>query len=258
MHKKVIAILLAGVLIAAGLLAISNRPSLQTEQTASVEKTALAANSEASSSAYLYDFKAGYAEGFKAGVLGTSYPDQASMAGKAQGYRDGFDQGYSDGQTQQASLRDKLCSAAVASSAASSGFAPYKNRVGQARVLSEREERVDNGIGSTARKALMIAGGTALGAGIGGAIGGRKGALIGALAGGGTGTALALTGHPRRAFTSRVSTKRAVISTLAGAGAGAAIGALAGGKRGALAGAAIGGGGGALFGLMTGQRTRRR
>jgi hypothetical protein len=259
MRNKVIAILLAGVVVAAGVLAISNRPTTQTaEQAAAVEKTALAANSEASGSAYLYDFKAGYADGFKAGVSGISYPDQASCAGKPQAYLDGFDQGYSDGQNQQASLRDKLCPAAAASSAASSGFIPDKSRVGRARVLSQREERIDSGIGSTARKALLIAGGTALGAGIGGAIGGKKGALIGALAGGGTGTALALTGHPRRAFTRRVTTKRAVISTLAGAGAGAAIGALAGGKRGALAGAAIGGGGGALFGVLTGQRTSRR
>ena len=121
-----------------------------------------------------------------------------------------------------------------------------------------RARAVDRGIGSTARKALLIGGGAAVGAGLGGAIGGGKGAAIGALVGGGAGTYMAVKRKPQRAFNRRVTAKHVATRSLIGAGAGALIGALAGGKRGALAGAALGGGGGALWSVMSGRRVSRR
>jgi hypothetical protein len=278
MTQKFLALLLAAVLGAMGVLAFSNeRPSSRTTEfggpSAPVVKTTLAADTENRNSiansgneVYLADFKSGYADGFNAGVAGYEYPDQASMSNNSQGYLDGYGQGYPDGQSQQTVLRTQLCrNASVA--AVSAGPAYYngrsnftRSRAASSQVLSDRyyePREVDRGIGTTARRALLIAGGAAAGAGIGGAVGGKKGALIGALVGGGTGTALAVTKKPSRAFNRKVSTKSTLTKTLIGAGAGAAIGALAGGKRGALAGAALGGGGGALWSLMSGKRTRR-
>jgi hypothetical protein len=277
MSTKFVAIVLAAVLAAAGVLAFSNSGS-KTQKAefanapGSVVASAQAAETDpiVNTDAYLGDFKSGYADGFNSGVAGMSYPDQATMTNNSRGYLDGFSQGYTDGQSQQASLRSQLCqTASVAAYTASPGYGSSRyasaRRVSSSRVLGDRADRdyyysareVDRGIGTTARRALMIAGGAAAGAGIGGALGGKKGAIIGALAGGGTGTALAYTKKPSRAFNRRISKKSVLTKTLIGAGAGAAIGALDGGKRGALNGVAIGGGGVALWSLMSGKRTRR-
>src|SRR6185369_11168222 len=171
---------------------------------------------------------------------------------------------------QQASLRNQLCDKNTVSQGAEGSHPAASqtagsSRQGEARVLGDRaynqETRprtVDRGIGSTARKALLIGGGAAVGAGLGGAIGGGKGAAIGALVGGGAGTYMAVKKKPQRAFNRRVTAKHVATRSLIGAGAGALIGALAGGKRGALAGAALGGGGGALWSVMSGRRVSRR
>lgn len=274
MSTKFLAIVLAAVLAAAGVMAFSNSGS-KTQKAefanapGSVVPSALAAETDPTvyNEAYVGDFKSGYADGFNSGVAGLSYPDQASMTNNSRGYLDGFSQGYTDGQSQQASLRSQLCQTASAAAYTASPAYSRSRYVSSrsSRVLGDRtdsdyyasRERVDRGIGTTARRALMIAGGAAAGAGIGGAVGGKKGATIGALVGGGTGTALAYTKKPSRAFNSRISKKSVLTKTLIGAGAGAAIGAIAGGKRGALKGVAIGGGGGALWSLMSGRRVRR-
>lgn len=278
MSTKFLAVVLAAILAAAGVLSFSNHRPATDEASPLAVKTALASNPESgvnssgvSTDAYIGDFKSGYADGFNAGATGLGFPDEASMTSNARGYLDGFSQGYTDGQGQQANLRSRLCRTAGVASLTASPAAYRQSRYGRvnqaisSRVLGDRAyndyayaPRYDNGIGSTARKALMIGGGTALGAGLGGAIGGKKGALIGALVGGGGGTALALSKKPARAFNRRVSKKSVVTKSLIGAGAGAAIGALAGGKRGALAGAALGGGGGLLWSLLNGKRTYRR
>jgi hypothetical protein len=279
MSIKFIAVVLAAVIAAAGVLSFSNsRPSNETANyqnaNAPVVKTALAAESSESTDLYIGDFKTGYADGFNAGVTGLSYPEQSAMASNSRGYLDGFSQGYTDGQGQQSTLRSQLCRTAGAAFATAAP-AVYGESYGRSyarrastRTLGDRaynddyyyspRERVDRGIGTTARRALMIAGGTAAGAGLGAVVGGKKGAIIGALVGGGTGTALALTKKPNRAFDRRISKKSVLTKTLIGAGAGAAIGAITRGKRGALAGAALGGGGGAIWSLLSGKRATRR
>jgi hypothetical protein len=270
---KFTALMLAAVLGAAGILSLSaprsanDRSTLEASVLASPDASQPNAGAPVGD-AYLGDYKTGYADGFNAGVGSLAYPDNSQMASTARGYLDGFAQGYSDGQNQQATLRNQLCDknavqqGAAASSAGVSRSAVAARRTGEARVLGDRaynsETRtVDRGMGSTARKALLIGGAAAAGAGLGGAIGGGKGALIGALAGGGAGTYMAMKKKPARAFNRRVTAKHVATRSLIGAGAGALIGALAGGKRGALAGAALGGGGGALFGVMSGRRLRR-
>jgi len=273
MSTRFIAVLLAAVLAAAGVLALSSSPGSNAgnydQASLPALKTALAADPSSNNEAYIGDFKSGYADGFSSGVAGLSYPDETSMAASSRGFLDGFSQGYTDGQGQQASLRNQLCrtagTATLTSAPAVYGRNSYSRSSGVAgdRVYRSSSDeafytqREDRGIGSTARKALLIGGGAAAGAGLGGAFGGKKGALIGALVGGGTGTALALTKKPSRAFNRRVSKKSVLTKGLIGAGAGAVVGALVGGKRGALAGAALGGGGGALWGVLGGKRTRR-
>jgi hypothetical protein len=278
MSTKFLAVILAAILAAAGVLSFSSHRPSSDDASASVVKTALASNPEASASgsgintdAYIGDFKSGYADGFNAGVTGLNFPDEASMASNARGYLDGFSQGYTDGQGQQSNLRSRLCRtaglASVTAGPAVYGRSRYASasRARYSRVLGDRAyndyayaPRYDRGIGSTARKALLIGGGAALGAGLGGAFGGKKGALIGALVGGGGGTAMAFSKRPRRAFDRNISKKSVLTKSLIGAGAGAAIGALAGGKRGALAGVALGGGGGLLWSLLSGKRSYRR
>lgn len=277
MSTRFIAVLLAAVLAAAGVLALSSGPGSNAgnydQASAPALKTALAADPGTNNDAYIGDFKSGYADGFNAGVSGLNYPDESSMTANSRGFLDGFSQGYTDGQGQQASLRNQLCrtagTAALSSAPAyyseSRGGRSYRassGTLGDTAYRSSSDDvyytpREDRGIGSTARKALLIGGGAAAGAGLGGAIGGKKGALIGALVGGGTGTALAVTKKPSRAFNRRVSKKSVLTKGLIGAGAGAVVGALVGGKRGALAGAALGGGGGALWGVLGGKRNRR-
>ena len=276
MSMKFTAIMLAAVLAAAGVLSFNSQRSAKDGSV--LEASVLASpnasqpnNAEAPSDAYLGDYKTGYADGFNAGVASLAYPNDSQMASTARGYLDGFTQGYSDGQNQQASLRNQLCDKNTVSQGAegshpsASQTAGSSRRGGEARVLGDRaynqETRartVDRGIGSTARKALLIGGGAAVGAGLGGAIGGGKGAAIGALVGGGAGTYMAVKRKPQRAFNRRVTAKHVATRSLIGAGAGALIGALAGGKRGALAGAALGGGGGALWSVMSGRRISRR
>ncbi len=279
MSTKFIAVVLAALLTAAGVLSFSGNRSSSDRKTDRVgvvpvaNSSSLAAEANPNTDAYLNDFKAGYGDGFNTGVSGASYPDEASMTSNANGYVDGFSQGFTDGQGQQAALRSKLCRTGEVASynqgygrsgVAANRYASSSRR--SSAVLGDRasyddyrysDREVDRGIGSTARKALLIAGGAAAGAGLGGAFGGKKGALIGALVGGGTGTVLAVKKAPSRAFNRRVSKKSLLTKTLIGAGAGAAIGALAGGKRGALAGVALGGGGGAIWSLMTGKRRSR-
>ena len=265
--------MLAALLAAAGVLAFSNNKSTSRvarndASSSQVVRTAQAADSTSTGDAYIGDFKAGYADGFNSGVASLSYPDQASMTSNARGYLDGFSQGYTDGQNQQTNLRSRLCGEASTRATAASSSNVYgssyarSSRAGSSRVLGDRyyyePRKADNGIGSTARKAMLIGGGAAIGAGLGGALGGKKGALIGALVGGGTGTALAVTKKPSRAFNRRVTTKSVLTKSLIGAGGGAIIGALAGGKRGAVAGAALGGGGGLVWSLLSGRRTYRR
>lgn len=260
MSSKLIAVMLTTALLALAVLAFSNSGATNADygRTSPNVVPALADSGDASQAAYLSDFRDGYGEGFVAGVSALGYPDQQSMSGRSGGFLGGFEQGYADGQNQQAALRERLCSSET------SGVTTYGvpgARPAAARTLGNtvyNRERVDRGIGSTARKALLIGGGAAAGAGLGAAIGGKKGAAIGALAGGGTGTALALSNKPNRAFNRRVTTKSVLTKTLIGAGAGAAIGALAGGKRGAAAGVALGGGGGALWSLMDGKRVPQR
>lgn len=272
MSVRFIAIMLAATLSAAGVLALSNNsPSqkvsrLQPVAVAGVD-TVSANGAGAISDAYVGDFKSGYADGFNAGATGLGYPDQSSMASNARGYLEGFNQGYTDGQGQQANLRNNLCGTGTVGSSYRQGYSNSR-RAGTSRVLgdraynnnysSSRAERVDNGLSENARKWLLIGGGAAAGAGLGGAIGGGKGAIIGALAGGGTGTYLAVKKKPARVFNRRVSTRSIATKSLIGAGAGTIIGALAGGKRGALAGAALGGGGGAIWSLINGKRNSRR
>lgn len=269
MAIRFIAIVLAAVLSAAAVLSLSSPSSsgeTQRLQSVASDRTNASATNEAANlgDAYVGDFKSGYGDGFNAGVTGLSYPDQSSMASNARGYLDGFNQGYADGQNQQANLRNRLCDAETVGSAYQQGSHLNSGRTASSRVLSDRayngsrSERIDNGISSTARKWMLVGGGTAVGAGLGGAFGGKKGALIGALIGGGTGTVLAVKKKPGRAFNRRVSTKSVLTKTLIGAGAGTVIGALAGGKRGALAGAALGGGGGAIWSLWSGKRNNRR
>jgi hypothetical protein len=276
MSMKFTAIMLAAVLAAAGVLSFNSQRS--TKDGSALEASVLASsnasqpnNSEAPSDAYLGDYKTGYADGFNAGVASLAYPNDSQMASTARGYLDGFTQGYSDGQSQQASLRNQLCDKNTVGQGAE-GTYPYASQQGAASdragnggvrggraYNTERHARtVDRGIGSTARKALLIGGGAAVGAGLGGAIGGGKGAAIGALVGGGAGTYMAVKKKPQRAFNRRVTAKHVATRSLIGAGAGALIGALAGGKRGALAGAALGGGGGALWSVMSGRRVSRR
>lgn len=275
MSMKFTVIMLAAVLAAAGVLAINSHHSangspLEASVLAS-PNVAQPAHTEVASDAYLGDYKTGYADGFNAGVASLAYPEGSQMASNARGYLDGFAQGYSDGENQQASLRNQLCDKNTASQGVQSNH-PYASqaagssrRAGDARVLGDRAyntqtraRAVDNGIGSTTRKALLIGGGAAVGAGLGGAFGGGKGAAIGALVGGGAGTYMAVKKKPQRAFNRRVTARHVATRSLIGAGAGALIGALAGGKRGALAGAALGGGGGALWSLMSGRRASRR
>jgi hypothetical protein len=272
MRIKLIAVVLAAVLATAGVMAFSNQSPSSTNQASTVSAATDTTKPQPNSGVYLDDFKAGYADGFGAGVANFVYPDQSSMASNTRGYLEGFGQGYEDGRGQQASLRSELCSNAQVSGGTGAFPADAAPGYAGSRLSSNRsystvdrssfssrpvERRVERGIGSTARKALLIGGGAAAGAGLGGAIGGKKGALIGALVGGGTGTVLAVKKRPTRAFERRVSRKSVLLNSLLGAGAGAGIGALAGGKRGALAGAGIGGGGGALYSLMTGRSTRR-
>lgn len=269
MAIRFIAIVLAAILSAAAVLSLSSPSSsgetqrLQTVAAGGLNAASANTNDPATmNDAFVGDFKSGYADGFNAGVTGLSYPDQSSMASNARGYLDGFNQGYTDGQSQQANLRNKLCGAeAVGSNYQQESHSNSRRSVSSSRVLGDRAynaRREDNGLSSTTRKWLLIGGGTAAGAGLGGAFGGRKGALIGALVGGGTGTALALNNKPSRAFNRRVSTKSVLKKSLIGAGAGTVIGALAGGKRGALAGAALGGGGGLIWSLLNGRRSNRR
>jgi hypothetical protein len=266
MSTKLIAVTLTTALLALGVLAFTNSNPATTYGARDTVTSSNAApmpvqNADASEAAYLSDFRQGYVEGFTSGVSGYTYPDQQSLSGRSGGYLGGFEQGYADGQNQQAVLRERLCSNLSTGPAGVTGYAPYSGRTGTTRTLGARaynRERPDLGIGSTARKALLIGGGAAAGAGLGAALGGKKGAAIGALVGGGTGTALALTKKPSRAFNRRVSGKTVLTRTLIGAGAGAAIGALAGGKRGAAAGAGLGGGGGVLWSLLDGKRVTRR
>lgn len=276
MTTRFIAMLLAAVLAAAGVLTLTeSRTGEQAGGKGPLARTALAADPEPFNDAYIGDFKSGYGEGFTAGVAGLGYPDQASMTSNTRGFLDGYSQGYTEGQGQQSNLRSQLCRAATTAAFTSgpvvysgSGYSARTSNLRSTRTLGDRAyynnddytyrpAEQSRGIGSTARKALLIAGGAAAGAGLGGAFGGKKGALIGAALGGGTGTVLALKNRPRRAFNRGVSKKSVLTKTLIGAGAGAAIGALTGGKRGAFAGAALGGGGGALWSLLSGKRTRR-
>src|SRR5215216_4733323 len=123
MSTKFLAVVLAAVFAAAGVLSLSNHRPKADEASSSMMKTALAAAPEANAGgsginteAYIGDFKSGYADGFNAGATGLSYPDESSMASNARGYLDGFSQGYTDGQGQQANLRSRLCrTAGVAS-----------------------------------------------------------------------------------------------------------------------------------------------
>ena len=272
MKIRFIAVVLAAVLATAGVMAFSGHsPSSSTTTEPLTSRNSVAVQPEADSGAYVDDFKAGYADGFGSGALSFSFPDQTSMASNSRGYLDGFTQGYGDGQEQRPNLRSELCTNARVSvvTGAQPGYsaAPRyaaSNRIASRQAVPRYDESrpferkpIDRGINSTTRKAILIGGGAALGAGLGGAVGGRKGALVGALVGGGSGTALALSKNPTRAFNRRVSGKSMVVNTLLGAGAGAGIGALAGGKRGALAGAGLGGGGGALWTLVSGKRTRQ-
>ena len=264
MSNRAITIILTILVLAAGASAFFSPSSKSGVEkgnaVAAPVQTTAAAESVAKDEPYLADFKLGYADGFHEGVAGKDAASQTSMANSSRGYFDGFRQGFIAGQEQQALLRSQLCGegqeVGVVPNAHSnqfSGAAPT-SRAASATVLGDRytteRREVDNGIGSSARKGLLIAGGAATGAGLGGAFGGRKGALIGAAIGGGTGTALALTKKPNRAFNKRVTTKSTLTKSLIGAGAGAAVGGLAGGKRGALSGAALGGGAGLLWSLL--------
>jgi hypothetical protein len=264
-HQRLIAGVLAVFLVAAGFMLLSGDSSsgqsegLSTSPSVQPNAAATAETNPNSEQAYLTDFKAGYSDGFATGAVGYPYPDQGVLTGRTGGYLGGFEQGYADGQNNQSVLQDRLCNANLSAAPAPSGYYTSPSSSRTSRVLGERVEsrRVDNGLGSGTRKAILIGSSAAAGAGIGAAVGGRKGALIGALAGGGTGTALALTNRPKRAFNRRVSGKSLAIKTAIGAGAGAVVGALAGGKRGAGAGAAIGGGSGAIWSLLDGERRRR-
>ena len=272
MKIRFIAVVLAAVLATAGVMAFSsNSPSSSTTVEPLASRKSAAVQPEADSSAYVDDFKAGYADGFSSGALSFSFPEQSSMASNSRGYLDGFTQGYGDGGEQRPNLRSELCTNTRVSevTGAQPGYSAAPRYAASNRMASRQaatrnydsrpyERRpIDRGISGTTRKAILIGGGAALGAGLGGAVGGRKGALVGALVGGGSGTALALSKNPTRAFDRRVSGKTMVVNTLLGAGAGAGIGALAGGKRGALAGAGLGGGGGAIWTLVTGKRIRQ-
>src|SRR5438105_12089660 len=183
MSNRFTAIMLAAVLMAASVLTFTSHRSANGSGT--IQATALASPTtpqpnpaEADADVSLGDFKTGYADGFNAGVASLAYPNDSQMASTARGYLDGFTQGYSDGQNQQASLRNQLCDKNTVSQGAegshpsASQTAGSSRRGGEARVLGDRaynqEARaraVDRGIGSTARKALLIGGGAAAGAG---------------------------------------------------------------------------------------------
>jgi hypothetical protein len=268
MSKKLIGIALAVVLVGAGFLALNQSSSVgdstkSTPSSSQLPEPATQANKDIDAQAVLAEYKAGFADGFYAGAADYNYPDAAAFSERTADYGAGFSEGYSAGQNQQAEIRSRLCNAEVSSNMSplpSSRTAPAPAPAASTGALGNRvynSERVDQGLGSTARKALIIGSGAAIGAGVGAAVGGKKGAAIGALAGGGGGTALALTKKPSRAFNRRTTTKSTLTKALIGAGAGAGIGALAGGKRGAAAGAAIGGGSGVVWSLIGGKRTRQ-
>ena len=278
MSSRIIAVLLAAIFVASGVMAFTSNRSTGTSEVNRITPSPVIKNTLASetgsttatnSEAALAEFKTGFEDGFLAGITGQAYPDQSALSGNSRSYTDGFSQGYSAGQSNQADLRNQICGNANVSEAGSYGayrsgsgsgyassYAPASSAPSR-RVLGESYE-VDRGIGTGTRRALMVAGGAAAGAGLGAALGGKKGALIGAAAGGGTGALLAWKKKPSRAFDRKVSGKSVAVKTAIGAGAGAAIGALAGGKKGALAGAAIGGGGGALWSLLSGKRPTYR
>jgi len=264
-RNKILAAIIIGVLAVAGVSAFSNSSPASAVSEKQVASTGAApATGEGNSYAYISDFKMGYSDGFNEGISGYAYPDQALLADSTRAYTDGFNQGYNDGQSQQAALANRLCSQASVTDSTgrlqpqsfTPGGAVGSNSAPASQVLGTREEKVDNGLSTNWRRALIIGGGAAAGAGLGGAVGGKKGALIGAAVGGGTGTALALTKKPSRAFNRKVTTKSALTKSLIGAGVGAGVGALAGGKRGALSGAALGGGGGLIWSLLSGKDRR--
>src|SRR5205085_4398298 len=112
MSMKFTALMLAAVLSAAGILSLSAPRS--TNDGGALEASVLASPDAGQPNAgapvgdaYLGDYKTGYADGFNAGVASLTYPDNSQMASTARGYMDGFAQGYSDGQNQQAALRNQ-------------------------------------------------------------------------------------------------------------------------------------------------------
>src|SRR5690349_12203483 len=113
MSTKFTAVMLAAVLTAAGVLALSSRHSASDRNPLTTSALASStasqpATGEVASDAYLGDYKPGYAGGFNAGVPALAYPGGAQMESNAGGYLVGFQQGYADEQNQQASLRSQL------------------------------------------------------------------------------------------------------------------------------------------------------
>jgi hypothetical protein len=251
--NKAIAIALVAALVVSALFALKTSKAESETAQPPTAQPAVNQDPQQVDKTYLNDFRMGFMEGFEAGVLNLPYPE---MSGRTSGYIDGFSQGYNDGRNQQAVLQGQLCG--TRATVIPAHIAPRNQSATAISPTSHRSSLsprpIDRGLSSTTRKMLLIGSGAALGAGIGAAVGGKKGAGIGAAIGGGTGTVMALTDKPRRAFNRQVRGKDVLVNTLIGAGAGAAVGGLAGGKRGALAGAAIGGSGGSLITVMTGRR----
>src|SRR5262245_54253564 len=130
MSKKLIAVIAAVAIAAAGFLVLSGGRSssnaaddVSTAPNSVQPSVATTPSTDPNSEqTYLADFKAGYADGFATGAVGYPYPDQATLTGRTGGYVSGLEQGFADGQNNQSLLQERLCSVASSRSVAPSNY----------------------------------------------------------------------------------------------------------------------------------------